>query len=134
MYGGIFYLHKKQLNDKINKLVMRAVRIVTKVKLKDRQRNDDLLNTLGIIPTEKLVKRQFLLEMSKWGDQKDNIFPQVYKKTRGSTKNKIRHAGSNQRTKDSFLYPMQQIWNDYNHLIDHSSPRKRKRDIRKILA
>ena len=86
---------------------MRAVRIVKNVKLKDRQRNDDLMNALEITPIDKLVKRQFLLEMSKWDEQKYTIFPQMCKETRRSTKNKIRHAGINQRTKDSFLYPMQ---------------------------
>ena len=68
-YGGLFYLCKKPLRDNMQKIVMKACRIAKRLKISDRVRNEDILNSLKIPSLEIITKRQMLLQMSKWGQK-----------------------------------------------------------------
>ena len=67
----------------MQKIVMRAVRIIKKKKLKDKIRNDILIEPPGIPSLEAIVKRQCLLEMAKFGEKRELIFPSMNERTRG---------------------------------------------------
>ena len=133
MYGGIFYLSKTKLRRQIEIIVMKAVRIITQTKLKDRIRNDNLRDSLKVTSIERLYKRQILHEMVKWEKKRDLFFQSVSSKTRGSTYNQLRPIGTKLNTKNSFLSNMQLLWNEYNHLINEKLDKKVKFQIRDII-
>ena len=133
MYGGIFYLSKTKLRRQIEIIVMKAVRIITQTKLKDRIRNDNLRDSLKVTSIERLYKRQILHEMVKWEKKRDLFFQSVSSKTRGSTYNQLRPIGTKLNTKNSFLSNMQLLWNEYNHLINQKLNKKFKFQIRYII-
>ncbi len=125
MYGGMFYLNKKDLKSKIEVLVMKAVRILSKKKLCDRIKNEDLLKSLEIPKLEVLVKRQMLREMAKWGSKRENVFEPMNIKKRGNSMNKLRPIGK------SFLGDMKDVWNEFGHLIKNGSNNSLKTEIKK---
>ena len=127
MYGGIFYLNKSDLKRKIEILVMKAIRIISKKKLSDKVKNEVLLKTLELPKLEVLIKRQMLLEMLKWGPKRENVFEPMNTKTRGNSKNKLRPIGN------SFLGNMKDVWNDFGHMIKSSSKESLKNDIKKLI-
>ena len=133
VYGGLFYLTKKSIRDDMQKIVMRAVRIIKKKKLKDKIRNDILLESLGVPSLEVITKRQCLLEMAKLGEKRELIFPSMNERTRGNAMKKVRPISRNQRLQNSFLYQMQKLWNDFNHLLEEPITKKGKEMIKAII-
>ena len=63
---------------------MKAVRIITKTKLKDKIKNEVLRESLKLDSIETLYKRQILQEMIKWDKKRHLFFQSVNEKTRGS--------------------------------------------------
>ncbi|MED5543587.1 MAG: hypothetical protein VX721_05795 [Thermoproteota archaeon] len=92
-YGGLFYLCKKPLRENMQKIVMKACRIAKRKKISDRVKNEDLLHSLKIPTLEIITKRQLLLQMSKWEQNKENVFPPMNVRTRGYNQGKIRRIG-----------------------------------------
>ena len=133
MYGGLFYLNKNKLRLQIEILIMKAVRIITKTKLKDKIKNEVLRESLKLDSIETLYKRQILQEMIKWDKKRHLFFQSVSEKTRGSAQNKLRPVGKKLSTKSSFLNQMQLLWNEHNHKIDRDSKKKVKFQIRDII-
>ena len=93
---------------------MKACRIAKRRKISDRVRNEDLLHSLKIPTLEIITKRQMLLQMSKWEQKKETIFPPMNDRNRGYNQCKNRPLGRSQRVKNSYLPQMQKVWNDYN--------------------
>ena len=133
-YGGLFYLCKKPLRENMQKIVLKACRIAKRIKISDRVRNEDILHSLKIPSLKIITKRQMLLQMSKWGQNKENIFPQMNVRTRGHNQGKIRPIGRSQRVKNSCLPQMQKVWNDYNSQLSLQINEKTKKEIRKIIS
>ena len=69
-------------------MIMKAVRLICRKKIKDKIKNETLLETLQVPKLEILIKRQMLLEISKWGCKKDAIFETMNVRTRGNTQKK----------------------------------------------
>ena len=86
----------------MQKIVMRAVRIIKKKKLKDKIRNDILLESLGVPSLEVITKRQCLLEMAKLGEKRELIFPSMNERTRENAMKKVSPISRNQRLQNSF--------------------------------
>ena len=102
-------------------MMMKAVKLICRKKLKDKIKNETLLETLQVPKLEIIIKRQMLLEISKWGHKKDAIFETMNVKTRGNSQNKLRPVGKSKITTDSFLQGMKDVWNDNNHLLTYDS-------------
>ena len=133
-YGGLFYLCKKPLLDNMQKIVMKACRIAKRVKISDRVRNEDLLHSLKIPTLETIKKRQMLLQMSKWEEKKENIFPPMNNRTRGHIQGRVRPIGRSHRVRTSYLPQMQKVWNNYNSQLSLPISEKTKKEIRKIIS
>ena len=97
-------------------------------------RNEDLLHSLKIPTLETITKRQMLLQMSKWEQKKETIFPPMNDRTRGYNQGKPRPIGQSQRVKNSYLSQMQKVWNDYNSQLSLPFNEKTKKEIRKIIS
>ena len=113
---------------------MKACRIAKRIKISDRVKNEDLLHSLKIPTLEIITKRQLLLQMSKWEQNKENVFPPMNVRTRGYNQGKIRPIGRSQRVKNSYLPEMQKMWNDYNCQLSLPFNEKTKKEIRKIIT
>ena len=82
---------------------MKTIRIISHVKLKDKFRNIDLMESLKIAQIEKLLKHQTLIEVIQWEKKRESIFQPVSERTRESKLNLYRPIGDKNRSKNSFL-------------------------------
>ena len=75
--------------------------------------------------------------MSSWNGlirrKRELIFPSMNERTRGNAMKKVRPISPNQRLQNSFLYQMQKLWNDFNHLLEEPIIKKEKEMIKIII-